>query len=138
MPTSDFPTNQKQGAASLSLATLILMATLASCGQSEPDPFAVDPAAAEARDRIVCRIGDAVAFAPACAIERSMEDRGLVLTIRHPNGGFRRLLVTKDGRGVIAADGAEPARVSTTGPGEIEVAVGGDAYRLPATIRPAR
>ena len=58
-----------------------------------------------------------------------------VLTIRHPDGGFRRLRITADGRGVIAADGAEPARVSVIGPADIEVAVGGDRYRLPATVK---
>ncbi|MFS0736095.1 hypothetical protein ABC347_03500 [Sphingomonas sp. 1P06PA] len=87
---------------------------------------------------MVCRVGAATAFAPACAIERSVEERGLVLTIRHPDGGFRRLLVTRDGRGVIAADGAEPARVATEGSGVIEVTIGGDAYRLPATVKPTQ
>ena len=36
---------------------------------------------------------------------------------------------------VIAADGAEKATVTITGPGEIEVAIGGDRYRLPATVK---
>jgi hypothetical protein len=61
---------------------------------------------------------------------------GLSLTVRAPNGGFRRLLVTKDGRGVIAADGAVPARVCPVSANRIEVAIAGDRYRLPATVRP--
>jgi hypothetical protein len=57
-----------------------------------------------------------------------------VLTLHNPDGGFHRLLVTKDGRGVVAADGAEPAIVRVVGEREIEVAIGGDRYRLPATV----
>lgn len=58
-----------------------------------------------------------------------------MLTVRHPDGAFHRLLVTKDGRGVIAADGAETAVVTIIANGEIEVALGGDRYRLPATVK---
>jgi len=45
------------------------------------------------------------------------------------------LLVTQDGRGVIAADGAEAAKVTITGADGIEVALGGNRYRLPATVK---
>ena len=50
-------------------------------------------------------------------------------------GGFRRLQVATDGRGVIAADGADVASVKVVSPGSIEVAVGDDRYRLPATVK---
>ncbi|WEK42874.1 MAG: hypothetical protein P0Y64_16235 [Candidatus Sphingomonas colombiensis] len=81
-----------------------------------------------------CAIGDARAFSRSCALEREQSERGLVLTVRHADGGFRRLLVTKDGRGVVAADGAAPAEVVIMGANEIEVTLAGDRYRLPATI----
>ena len=97
-------------------------------GEAEP---AAGPDGAE---RIACATG-ADAFAPVCVVERTSTKDGLALTLRAPNGGFRRLLVTKDGRGVIAADGAEPARVIPLGPDQIEVAIGADRYRLPATVR---
>jgi hypothetical protein len=58
-----------------------------------------------------------------------------MLTIRHDDGGFRRFRVLKDGRGVVTADGAEPALVSTIGSNAIEVQVGQDRYRLPATVK---
>ena len=85
--------------------------------------------------KINCRIGAATSFARVCTIERVQGQAGTILIIRKPDGGFRRLLVTTDGRGVVAADGAEPARVTVTGDGRIDVSVGGDHFRLPATVR---
>ena len=58
-----------------------------------------------------------------------------MLVIHHPDGGFRRLLVTTDGRGVVTADGSDQASVAVIDPGTIEVAVGDDRYRLPATVK---
>ena len=49
---------------------------------------------------------------------------------------FRRLIATRDGRGVAAADGAEQAQVSIVGDNMIEVAIAGDSFRLPARIGP--
>ena len=46
------------------------------------------------------------------------------------DGGFRRLLVGRDGR-ISAADGAEPANVTPRGPAGTEVEIGGDRFRLP-------
>jgi hypothetical protein len=74
-------------------------------------------------------------FASVCTIERTETPDGAILTLRHPDGGFHRLQMTRDGRGVIAADGAEPAKVTPLGPDRIEVALGGARYRLPAIVR---
>ena len=82
-----------------------------------------------------CAVGAAATLSRVCSVERQESDRGLLLTIRHPDGGFRRLLVTEDGRGVVAADGAQPAQVTLVGANEIEVALGDDIYRLPATVK---
>ena len=84
---------------------------------------------------IACAPQGASEFKRACTLDRVAGDDGLSLVVHNPDGGFHRLLVTKDGRGVVAADGAEKAAVTITGPGEIEVAIGGDRYRLPATIK---
>ncbi|MDB5678907.1 hypothetical protein [Sphingomonas bacterium] len=86
-------------------------------------------------DRIECAISGAAAFARDCTVERTETAEGLILTVRHSDNGFHRLLVVKDGRGVIAADGAEVARVAVLGDGRIEVAIGNDRYRLPATVK---
>lgn len=113
-------------------ASLALLLALGGCGQAASDPFGGADA-----EKVECRIAPATAFDRTCVIERTSGSDGLVLTVRHPDGGFRRLLVTKDGRGVIAADGAEPATVALQGDKGILVTIGEDGYRLPATIKPA-
>jgi hypothetical protein len=105
------------------LAFLLL---LTSCGS--PPPAAPDT-------RIDCRPEGEAAFARVCTVETFASDDGRLLTIRKPDGGFRRLRVTTDGSGVVAADGAEPARVAILEDGRIEVEIGGDRFRLPAQVR---
>ncbi len=92
----------------------------------------------KAEGRVECVPPGAAGFSYACTIDRTQSQDGLFLTLRHPDGGFRRLLVTTDGRGVIAADGAEKAQVAVIGPNLIEVAIGDERYRLPATVRGAK
>jgi hypothetical protein len=125
------------------ISKLAPLLALAACSQEKaPDqPRAADgaPATASAEPtaeeaRVPCARGQA-RLTPDCTVDSVQEQRGLTLTLRHPDGAFRKLLVTEDGRGVVAADGAEPARVTVLGPGEIEVAIGADRYRLPATVR---
>ena len=85
--------------------------------------------------KIDCAPQGTTAFKPVCTLDRVAGADGLTLIVHNPDGGFHRLLVTHDGRGVVAADGAQKARVTVIGTGEIEVAVGGDLYHLPATIK---
>lgn len=112
---------------------LLLLAALplAACGESDSG----QERAAAADEKLDCAIGGAEAFEPVCTVERATSGESLVLTVRAPGGGFRRLLVTTDGRGVIAADGAEEAVVTPLDGSRIEVAVGPDRYRLPATVK---
>lgn len=84
---------------------------------------------------VSCAIGGAADFAPVCTLRRDAGERGVILTLSAPSGGFRRLVVTHDGRGVVAADGAEPALVKPVTNGSIEIALGSDRYRIPATIK---
>lgn len=93
-----------------------------SAAQAEAPP--VDDGKAD------CITGDAEQWARDCLIERN----GHILTIRHPDGGFRRFRLLADGRGLEAADGAERASVQISGRRQIEVATGGERYRLPAQI----
>lgn len=111
---------------------LLAALPLAACGES--DSAQERPAASD--ERIACAIAGAETFEPVCTVERATGEAGLILTVRAPNGSFRRLLVTGDGRGVVAADGAEEAVVTPLDGSSIEVAVGPDRYRLPATVKP--
>ena len=102
-----------------------LVPLLAACG---------GPPAADAGERIECAVDGSAAFKRVCTVERSAGPE-VILTIRSPSGSFRRLVATTDGRGVMAADGAEAATVKMIGNGLIEVSIGTDHYRLPATVR---
>lgn len=102
-----------------------LLAPLAACG---------GPPESKAETRIECAVDGATVFTRVCTVERT-SGPDVLFTIRSPSGSFRRLAATSDGRGVMAADGAEPAAVRIVGPGLIEVSIGGDRYRLPATVR---
>lgn len=115
---------------------LALLLLLASCGQGGGDAAGEAPAAAAGADRIDCALGGAEVFERHCALNYREDEAGLTVTIRHPDGGFRRLLLPRDGSGARAADGAEPARVTLIDGGRVEVAIAGDRYRLPATIGP--
>ncbi|WP_454280912.1 hypothetical protein [Sphingomonas sp. Marseille-Q8236] len=92
------------------------------------------PAAEQRSLPIECALGGAQAFRRDCTVEQSAAGDAVVLTLRHGDGGFRRLRVTQDGHGVASADGALPALVSIAGGDQIEVRVGDDRYRLPATV----
>lgn len=83
-----------------------------------------------AGDVVDCAIGEGATWTRDCRIEQTAER----LTIRHADGGFRRFKIVTDGRGVVAADGGEPAVVTIDGDRRIAVHVGQDRYRLPATI----
>jgi hypothetical protein len=116
------------------------MLLLAACGEAErsdaPSTVAAANAAAAVEDnRIECLLRGGDQFERFCTIDREQRPEGRILVLRKPDGGFRRLLVATDGRGVVAADGAEPASVSILRDNRIEVAIGGDRFRLPAQIR---
>ena len=120
---------------------LPLLLALAACGDRNSDNRVLTQAEAnqssDAADggRVECALAGAKAFARTCTLDRAEGADGLFLTLHHPDGGFDRLQVTKDGRGVVAADGAQPAVVKLVGSDTIEVAIGADRYRLPATVR---
>jgi len=112
-----------------SLAVSAALLSLTACGDN------ANEVARGEGDRIPCAIGGATEFASNCTVERAQTQDGLILTVRHPDGGFHRLRVTTDGRGVIAADGAQEAKVSVVGDGAIDVAIDNARYRLPATVK---
>jgi hypothetical protein len=112
---------------------LVLLLFLASCSSrpAAETEGAATPVLGQADNRIDCRTGGETAFARTCTVEWA----GRLLTIRKPDGGFRRLRMTDDGTGVAAADGAEQAHVSLAPDQRILVEIGGDRFLLPARIR---
>ncbi len=114
------------------ISSLLLLGLLAGCGRGDTVP---EKAEIEGGEQIACAIGGSPAIKPVCALEREMGEDGLILTLHHPDGGFRRFAIATDGRGVITADGNEQAIITPVGASLVEVAVGGDRYQLPATIR---
>jgi hypothetical protein len=121
------------------ISSFALALLLMGCGESEksngPAPFVPQRnATAQAPvepPKTICAVDGASELSPVC--DRELVDD--LLTIRHPSGGFRRLQIVTDGRGVTAADGAEPASVMTIGTSLIEVNISGDRYRLPALVQ---
>lgn len=109
----------------------LMCLALAGCDQGEgaQSPFANS----EKRALADCAIGADAKWARNCVVEQD----GELLTIRHPDGGFRRFHILGDRRGLASADGAEPAKIAVISDAVIEVSAGEDHYRLPATISPA-
>lgn len=120
---------------------LLIPALLLGACDRRPDPNVLANVEAEQRTaaahagRIECSAGTAP-FAADCTIERTADGNDTILTLRQSDGGFHRLRITRDGRGVVAADGAEVAKVTAIGNDRIEVAIGDARYRLPATVGP--
>ncbi|SBV32971.1 conserved protein of unknown function [uncultured Sphingopyxis sp.] len=123
-------------------AWLTLIA-LAGCDRA---PDNGDLAEAEARGsreaaengRIECALEGAKLFDRTCTVDEMSGADGTILVVGRANVGYRRLQITTDGRGVVPADGAEPAKVSIVGNNMIEVAIGHDRYRLPANTGGAK
>ncbi len=119
---------------------LIPALLLGACDR-RPNPDVLANVEAEQRTaaadagRIECATGTAP-FAADCTIERTADGGDTILTLRQSDGGFHRLRITRDGRGVVAADGSEAAKVTVIGNDRIEVALGDARYRLPATVGP--
>ena len=104
---------------SSALASILLLAACAADGASPPG------------DAIECALGPGADFEAVCTLERVRADEADMLVLHHPDGGFRRLTVLPDGKGVAPTDGAAAVAQSLSR-GTLEVAIDGDRYRLPA------
>lgn len=118
--------------------SLLLLAACGNAGKATEAALAASEEKAVDGGRIACAVDGAASITRESTMERLSGPEGTTLTMRHPSGAFRRLLVTTDGRGVVAADGADPAVVSVIGEGRIEVSIAGDRYQLPATVKATR
>ena len=124
-------------------SALLALAALTACNpapeemtREERDARAPVEDAALDRNEVACALGGATAYTDVCSVERVKAKDGLMLVVRHPDGGFRRFKVVKDGRGLEVADGADKAVVAISGD-RVEVVVGEDRYRFPATVKAA-
>jgi hypothetical protein len=91
---------------------------LAGCGSAGSAPQAL------VRDAsIACALDGAKQWREDCTAEQV--HGGLV--IHHPDGGFRRLVLTPGG--YEAADGAQAVQASISG-GMVEITLGADRYRI--------
>lgn len=81
---------------------------------------------------LACALAGSDRFARTCRVARTALGEGSMLTLTAPDGGFRKVVVSADGGNIAVADGAEPALVTRTSDGGIEIAIGEDRYRLPA------
>ncbi len=100
------------------------LALLASCGGGKPVPVAADGWP----ETIACG-ADGAAKAVECRLDVALFKGGTRLTIRQPDGGFRR--IETDGTRWAAADGAEPLTIVGPVDGGFDVRIGGWQYRLP-------
>jgi hypothetical protein len=84
----------------------------------------------EPQELIACAVGGAAEFAEVCGLDRTTVEGAQVLVVRHPDGGFRRLEVSKDGQNLLAADGAELTQSALKGD-RWEVILGEHRYVIP-------
>ncbi len=124
----------------ISKACLIAGALMVSaCGQSDADKpknQATNAAKENILDgKVECALAGSATYTRNCQTERVTSDKGQMLIIRHPDGGFRRFMVLTDGRGLSPADGFDKTDIAILEGGFIEVSSGDDKYRLPAEIK---
>lgn len=114
---------------------LFALAVLSACGSAD-EPL-VEQKECEASNvaTVPCALGEESEFTETCTLQRLVGAQRTTIVLGRGDSGFRRFLMTADGRGLVAADGAESARVSIIGDAQVEVAVGDDRYRLPAAIK---
>lgn len=122
-----------------SLAALAGVAALSACsgGDSLADAEREAAGDAAAAGKIECALAGSGDFRRACTTETLAGEKGRMLVVRHPDGGFRRFDILTDGRGLAPADGFDETTIKILSDGMIEVRSGDDAYRLPADIKGA-
>lgn len=116
---------------------------LAACNRAPDNGELAEAEARGSREaaengRIECALEGTKLFDRTCTVEEMSGEGGTILVVGRGNVGYRRLQITTDGRGLVSADGAEPAKVNIIGNNMIEVAVGHDRYRLPANTSGAK
>lgn len=99
----------------------LLLAACSGGGDTQPEA---------AQERIWCALGGATAFAQNCVLERVNSGGTATFVVRHPDGAFHRLEVSKDGQNLLAADGADLSQ-SALKQDRYEVILSGARYVIP-------
>jgi len=120
--------------------SLLLIAALGACGKGDADTTAMpatgSPEAAAGEDNSVpCALAGAAEFKADCTLEKSATGGQEIWVVRHPDGGFRRFAIVANGTRIATADGSEEVAAKRVG-SELEVRVGEDRYRFPASSEP--
>ena len=103
------------------LRTAPLLAALALCAcEAAPD------IASEGGTPVACALGGATDFASECRLVELGDGSGAV--IRHPDGGFRKLVQADTPAGYAEFDGAQSATSLLEGD-SIVLTIGADRYR---------
>lgn len=109
---------------------LIVGFATAGCGGAD-----TQPQAAAGAMPIECALGEGAEFGPDCLVEKVAGEQGSEFVVRHPDGKFRRLRIAENRGGMVAIDGADEASNVLVGQPEVlQVTVGADRYRFPATL----
>lgn len=111
--------------------TMLLLAACQGGGDAEA---AAAEQVAQADTVIECAVNGAATFERECPVEKAEIDGAKFLTVRHPDGGFRRFEILTDGHGLAVADGADDAKLAVEGD-ILGVAVARDRYRFPVTLK---
>lgn len=107
---------------SLRTFSFALLLALTGCGAVIPD---------DDEATIACALDGKAAFENVCRALAVGAGDGWTLTVRHPDGAFRRFLIDSADE-VSAADGSEIARSLRHADGRLEIMVGKNRYLLPA------
>lgn len=119
-------------------SAFMLAALLAACSSNN----ATDAEAASAAGRtgsgtpgavasVPCALVGAKSFTADCSVEREVRQGKTLVTVHHPDGGFRRLIELEGGKRFAAADGSDQVSIVANGR-EVEVTLGDDHYLFPA------
>lgn len=106
---------------------------LSACQQQSTNASTA-PTGTPAAPLLLCATGGGP-LTRVCSVERYDDQHGGGLIVYNVDGGFHRLRIVADGRGVASADGAVPASVSQVDADHVDVTIGEDRYRLPATVK---
>ncbi len=106
----------------IATAALCLAAILGACSEGQG-------VAEEGAEPLLCALEGEGDWSDDCRLETARVGGANVLVIRHPDGGFRRLV--ERGDGFASVDGFETAR-SEIRDGRIYVTIGNDKYNFPA------